>query len=134
MATKLGMLTLDLVARIGQFVEPMKTAERQTKISAGSMQREFEEADKGISMSAKNIGLSLAGVALCPFSNKRRGIAVRDVWRKVGISLCEWLSWSFVTARNVHTASRVKSPDWLRLGALFCEHCKSAVWNSEQAG
>ena len=63
MATKLGMLTLDLVARIGQFVEPMKTAERQTKISAGSMQREFEEADKGISMSAKNIGLSLAGVA-----------------------------------------------------------------------
>lgn len=63
MATKLGMLTLDLVARIGQFVEPMKAAERQTKISAGSMQREFEEADKGISMSAKNIGLSLAGVA-----------------------------------------------------------------------
>ena len=63
MATKLGMLTLDLVARIGQFVEPMKNAERQTKISAGSMQREFEEADKGISMSAKNIGLSLAGVA-----------------------------------------------------------------------
>ncbi|MCU4419880.1 tape measure protein [Acinetobacter lwoffii] len=63
MATKLGMLTLDLVARIGQFVEPMKTAERQTKISAGSMQREFEEADKGISMSAKNIGLSLAGAA-----------------------------------------------------------------------
>lgn len=63
MATKLGMLTLDIVARIGQFVEPMKTAERQTKISAGSMQREFEEADKGISMSAKNIGLSLAGVA-----------------------------------------------------------------------
>lgn len=63
MATKLGTLTLDLVARIGQFVEPMKNAERQTKMSAGNMQREFEEADKGISMSAKNIGLSLAGVA-----------------------------------------------------------------------
>ncbi|HCM32317.1 MAG TPA: hypothetical protein DIC32_13455, partial [Acinetobacter radioresistens] len=63
MAGKLGVLTLDLIARIGQFVEPMKNAERQTKTSAGNMQRDFEEADKGISMSAKNIGLSLAGVA-----------------------------------------------------------------------
>lgn len=63
MAGKLGVLTLNLVARIGQFVEPMKNAERQTKTSASNMQRDFEEADKGISMSAKNIGLSLAGVA-----------------------------------------------------------------------
>lgn len=63
MAGKLGVLTLDLVARIGQFVEPMKNAERQTKASASNMARDFEEADKGISMSAKNIGLSLAGVA-----------------------------------------------------------------------
>ena len=63
MATKLGTLTLDLVAKIGQFVEPMKNAERQTKTSASNMARDFEEADKGISMSAKNIGLSLAGVA-----------------------------------------------------------------------
>ena len=63
MAGKLGVLTLDLVARIGQFVEPMKNAERQTKTSASNMARDFEEADKGISMSAKNIGLSLAGVA-----------------------------------------------------------------------
>lgn len=63
MAGKLGVLTLDLVARIGQFVEPMKNAERQTKTSASNMARNFEEADKGISMSAKNIGLSLAGVA-----------------------------------------------------------------------
>lgn len=63
MAGKLGVLKLDLVARIGQFVEPMKNAERQTKTSASNMARDFEEADKGISMSAKNIGLSLAGVA-----------------------------------------------------------------------
>lgn len=63
MAGKLGVLTLNLVARIGQFVEPMKNAERQTKTSASNMARNFEEADKGISMSAKNIGLSLAGVA-----------------------------------------------------------------------
>ena len=63
MAGKLGVLTLDLIARIGQFVEPMKNAERQTKTSASNMVRDFEEADKGISMSAKNIGLSLAGVA-----------------------------------------------------------------------
>ncbi len=63
MAGKLGVLTLDLIARIGQFVEPMKNAERQTKTSASNMARDFEEADKGISMSAKNIGLSLAGVA-----------------------------------------------------------------------
>lgn len=63
MASKLGVLTLNLVARIGQFVEPMKNAERQTKTSASNMARDFEEADKGISMSAKNIGLSLAGVA-----------------------------------------------------------------------
>ncbi|WP_191112792.1 transglycosylase SLT domain-containing protein [Acinetobacter lwoffii] len=63
MAGKLGVLTLNLVARIGQFVEPMKNAERQTKTSASNMARDFEEADKGISMSAKNIGLSLAGVA-----------------------------------------------------------------------
>lgn len=64
MAGKLGVLTLNLVARIGQFVEPMKNAERQTKTSASNMARDFEEADKGISMSAKNIGLSLAGVAV----------------------------------------------------------------------
>ncbi|WP_336754700.1 transglycosylase SLT domain-containing protein [Acinetobacter sp. USHLN143] len=63
MANNLGVLTLNLVARIGQFVEPMKNAERQTKTSASNMARDFEEADKGISMSAKNIGLSLAGVA-----------------------------------------------------------------------
>ena len=63
MAGKLGVLTLNLVARIGQFVEPMKNAERQTETSASNMARDFEEADKGISMSAKNIGLSLAGVA-----------------------------------------------------------------------
>lgn len=63
MAGELGVLTLNLVARIGQFVEPMKNAERQTKTSASNMARDFEEADKGISMSAKNIGLSLAGVA-----------------------------------------------------------------------
>jgi len=63
MVGKLGVLTLNLVARIGQFVEPMKNAERQTKTSASNMARDFEEADKGISMSAKNIGLSLAGVA-----------------------------------------------------------------------
>lgn len=64
MAGKLGVLTLDLVARIGQFVEPMKNAERQAKTSVSNMARDFEEADKGISMSAKNIGLSLAGVAV----------------------------------------------------------------------
>ena len=64
MAGKLGVLALNLVARIGQFVEPMKNAERQTKTSASNMARDFEEADKGISMSAKNIGLSLAGVAV----------------------------------------------------------------------
>ncbi len=63
MAGNLGVLTLNLVARIGQFVEPMKNAERQTKTSASNMARDFEEADKGISTSAKNIGLSLAGVA-----------------------------------------------------------------------
>lgn len=63
MSSKLGTLTLDLVARIGQFVEPMKNAERQTKTSASNIKRDFEDADKGISISAKNIGLSLAGVA-----------------------------------------------------------------------
>lgn len=62
MATKLGTLTLDLVARIGQFVEPMKNAERQTKMSAGNMQREFEEADKGISMSAKILDFRWQGL------------------------------------------------------------------------
>lgn len=63
MSSKLGTLTLDLVARIGQFIEPMKSAERQAKSSANNMQREFEDADKGISFSAKNIGASIAGVA-----------------------------------------------------------------------
>ncbi len=64
MATNsLGRLTLDLVARIGQFVEPMNQAERQSRTTARNMQQNFEEADNKISLSAKNIGASVAGVA-----------------------------------------------------------------------
>ncbi|WP_180006410.1 MULTISPECIES: phage tail tape measure protein [unclassified Acinetobacter] len=37
MSTKLGTLTLDLIAKIGQFVGPVKEAEKQTKISFSKM-------------------------------------------------------------------------------------------------
>lgn len=44
MSTKLGTLTLDLLARVGKFVQPLKAAERQAKDSS------------------KNIGSSLSGI------------------------------------------------------------------------
>lgn len=42
--TSLGRLTLDLVAQIGQFVEPLNKAERKARDSAKSISKEFDVA------------------------------------------------------------------------------------------
>lgn len=39
MSTKLGTLTLDLIAKIGNFIEPVKKAEKQTKLSFDNMRK-----------------------------------------------------------------------------------------------
>lgn len=41
MSKSLGVLTLDLVARIGPFVQPLQNAERQTRKSAQRINQEF---------------------------------------------------------------------------------------------
>lgn len=39
MSTKLGTLTLDLIAKVGNFIEPVKKAEKQTKLSFDNMRK-----------------------------------------------------------------------------------------------
>lgn len=39
MSTKLGTLTLDLIAKVGNFIEPVKKAEKQTKLSLDNMRK-----------------------------------------------------------------------------------------------
>ena len=59
MATKLGTLTLDLVARIGQFVEPMKKA-------SNTVEREMQRATNSVNVMNGMLGklAATAGVAL----------------------------------------------------------------------
>jgi len=58
-STKLGTLTLDLVARIGSFVGPVRDAERQTEVSFGKM-RESVSAYGAVAVA----GAAAAGTAI----------------------------------------------------------------------
>ncbi|QEK35876.1 lytic transglycosylase domain-containing protein [Acinetobacter johnsonii] len=60
MATaSLGRLTLDLVAKIGNFTEPMTKAERHAKISSNKIADSFGIA----SVAAKALGVAVAGIS-----------------------------------------------------------------------
>ena len=59
-ATSLGRLTLDLVARIGNFTGPMSQAERQAKSSSNSIANSFSIA----SIAVTALGTAVAGVSL----------------------------------------------------------------------
>ncbi|WP_180644826.1 transglycosylase SLT domain-containing protein [Acinetobacter bereziniae] len=61
--TSLGRLTLDLVAQIGQFVEPLNKAERKARDSAKSIAKEFDVATIAVkALSAAAAGISVASV------------------------------------------------------------------------
>ncbi|EXC34375.1 phage tail tape measure lambda family domain protein [Acinetobacter sp. 869535] len=60
MAGKLGVLTLDLVARIGQFVEPMNQAERKAQDASKGIADSFNTA----SIAAKAFGAVVAGASI----------------------------------------------------------------------
>lgn len=61
MATNnLGSLTLDLVTRIGNFIEPLNQAERKAKSSGESIASSFNVA----SIAAKAFGAVLAGASV----------------------------------------------------------------------
>lgn len=57
--SSLGRLTLDLVARIGQFVQPLNDAERQTARASQRMQQSLS----GVADGVKNMMSSFAGIA-----------------------------------------------------------------------
>ncbi|AXY60029.1 tape measure protein [Acinetobacter sp. WCHAc010052] len=66
MSSKLGTLTLDLIARIGQFTEPLDRAEKKVKSSASKIGQGFSDlgnlAQKAVPMVAGLAG-TIAGVA-----------------------------------------------------------------------
>lgn len=59
MATKLGTLTLDLVAKTGNFTTPMQQAESQAKSSGDNIAESFSIA----SVAAKALGIAIAGIS-----------------------------------------------------------------------
>ncbi len=68
-ATSLGRLTLDLVAKIGNFTGPMEKAERQTKKSSESIADGFKIAG----LAAQAFGAAIAGISiggLAAFANQ----------------------------------------------------------------
>jgi len=68
MSTKLGTLTLDLVARIGSFVGPVSDAERQTEVSFGKM-RESVSAYGAVAVAgAAAAGTAIFALLLLPMS------------------------------------------------------------------
>ena len=64
MSTKLGTLTLDLVAKIGQFVGPVREAERQTQASFDKMRKHVNTYGAAIAGVAASAVVGLAGMAL----------------------------------------------------------------------
>lgn len=60
MAGNLGVLTLNLVARIGQFVEPMNQAERKARDASEGIADSFNTA----SLAAKAFGAVVAGASV----------------------------------------------------------------------
>lgn len=63
--TSLGRLTLDLVAQIGQFVEPLNKAERKARDSAKSIAKEFDVA----TIAVKALGAAAAGISVASVMN-----------------------------------------------------------------
>lgn len=63
MSTKLGTLTLDLVAKIGSFVGPMKDAEKQTKISFDNMRTHVNTYGMAIAGVAGSAAMALGAMA-----------------------------------------------------------------------
>lgn len=67
--TSLGRLTLDLVAQIGQFVEPLNKAERKARDSAKSISKEFDVA----TIAVKALGAAAAGLSVASVINFANG-------------------------------------------------------------
>lgn len=63
MSTKLGTLTLDLVAKIGNFVEPIKKAERQTESSFSNMQKSVNKYGAVVVAGAAAVGAGVFAMA-----------------------------------------------------------------------
>lgn len=64
MSTKLGTLTLDLIAKIGNFTGPIKDAEKQSKLSFENMQKHVNTYGTAILGIAASSVTALAGMAL----------------------------------------------------------------------
>lgn len=63
MSTKLGTLTLDLVTKIGNFVGPMKSAEKQTKLSFDNMRKHVNTYGTMAVASAAAVGAGVLAMA-----------------------------------------------------------------------
>lgn len=64
MSTKLGTLTLDLIAKIGNFTGPIKDAEKQSKLSFENMRKHVNTYGTAIIGIAASGATALAGMAL----------------------------------------------------------------------
>ena len=64
MSTKLGTLTLDLIAKIGNFTGPIKNAEKQSKLSFDNMRKHVNTYGTAIIGIAASGATALAGMAL----------------------------------------------------------------------
>lgn len=73
MAASLGTLTLDLVARIGNFIEPMRQAESQSQRSVTAIERHADNASSSIKgMAASALGLLSVGAIFGKFAQNTR--------------------------------------------------------------
>lgn len=63
MSTKLGTLTLDLIAKIGNFIEPVKKAEKQTKLSFDNMRKHVNTYGTMAVASAAAVGAGILAMA-----------------------------------------------------------------------
>ena len=64
MSTRLGTLTLDLIARIGSFTGPIRDAERETQASFDKMRKHVNTYGTAIIGIAASGATALAGMAL----------------------------------------------------------------------
>ena len=64
MSTRLGSLTLDLIARIGNFTGPIRDAERQTESSFANMRKHVNTYGLAVAGAAAGAVTALAAMAL----------------------------------------------------------------------
>lgn len=64
MSTKLGTLTLDLIAKIGNFIGPIRDAERQTESSFANMRKHVNTYGMAVAGAAAGAVTALAAMAL----------------------------------------------------------------------